>query len=57
LLLHIFSIRYANTTSEPTTYGEDLLSNRRDPSALKVIDLDHEPFFFFMCFSVCISLV
>lgn len=27
--------RYANTTSEPTKYGEDLLSNRRDPNALK----------------------
>lgn len=27
--------RHANTTSEPTAYGEDLLSNRRDPSALK----------------------
>lgn len=27
--------RHANTTSEPTKYGEDLLSNRRDPNALK----------------------
>jgi hypothetical protein len=27
--------RHANTTSEPTAYGEDLLSNRRDPNALK----------------------
>nr|CAB3475223.1 unnamed protein product [Digitaria exilis] len=27
--------RHANTTSEPTKYGEDLLLNHRDPNALK----------------------
>jgi hypothetical protein len=42
-----FPIRYANTTSEPTSYGEDLLSNRRDPNALKVIDDSSYHWFFY----------